>query len=250
MDLSFITGVAVAHDVIISLIVIFILAILGYISDIFGFQKKVQLLISLLRISFEELDAPEKLTLITFILFISLSSFIMLTNSNAESNPTYLKDIAPQLENIQCIYISTYAANGNVIHDFITDKIKNEKYIKLNLRNYGKKDDCNCGLIIAGLCGFDAKEFKNLSFYAKGEFGGEKFGVKLKDLSNSESSVSANNYADNKKITKLWTLVDIPLKDFLRVDRQRIECITFYTDGNISGDNLTTIYIKNIEFTD
>jgi hypothetical protein len=165
------------------------------------------------------------------------------------NNPAYLKGIAPQFESIPCIYISTYAANGNVIHEFNNDKMKQERYIKLNLRNYGKEDDCNCGLIIAGLCGFDAKGYRNISFYAKGEYGGENFGVKVKDLGNSESGVQANNYIDNKKITKLWSLVDIPLKDFSRVDIHRIECITFYTDGLISGDNLTTIYIKNIEFT-
>ena len=49
-------------------------------------------------------------------------------------------------------------------------------------QNFFPEQDSNSGWVISRLKGYNASKFEYISFWVKGENGGEKFGIKMKDI--------------------------------------------------------------------
>jgi len=87
----------------------------------------------------------------------------------------------------------------------------------------------------------DGSPYRNLSFRIKGEQGGEKFMVRMKDGS-KEVDLAITDYVN---VTTSWQQVDIPLKDFVAegLDTTRLRSVIFYFSVAPSG----TIWIDDVK---
>ena len=95
---------------------------------------------------------------------------------------------------------------------------------------------------------FDASSYKYLSFWVKGEKGGENFTVKLADkrlieIEDSTSIGNVNKYLSNG-VTQQWQEVVIPLTAAKNINRTLLGGITF--DFKVPGDYV--VYIDDISF--
>ena len=96
--------------------------------------------------------------------------------------------------------------------------------------------------------GYNASEFEYISFWVKGESGREKIGMKMKDTRGTETKVIIMEHVGVKEITKDWQRVIVPLSKFRQVDRSSLDCISLYTDGNLSGTtDPMTIYVTDFK---
>ena len=83
----------------------------------------------------------------------------------------------------------------------------------------------------------DASAFNFLSFYVRGERGGENLAVALVDVSQGDDVVGMpgipiESYLPNGSIEKQWQKVRMPLGAF-RVDHSRLQRILFIFDGRL-----------------
>lgn len=160
-----------------------------------------------------------------------------------------LKYIAPQLAEIPLTYTTTYATNGRVTSEFHDDTVLEgrEYYTKIVFQNFFPEQDSNSGWVISRLKGYNASKFEYISFWVKGENGGEKFGIKMKDTRGTETKVIVMEYVGEKDVTKNWQRVIIPLNKFRQVDRSSLDCISVYTNGNLSGIDPIAIYVTDLK---
>jgi len=97
------------------------------------------------------------------------------------------------------------------------------------------------GGCICFLDGIDVSKYEFLSFKVKGEVGGEKFEVGLKDTSGIERKIQIEKFA---KITTQWQKVMIPLEEFKGVNLSSLENISF---GVNETHGKGTVYFDDIE---
>jgi hypothetical protein len=90
--------------------------------------------------------------------------------------------------------------------------------------------------------GFDASRYHTLSFWAKGDAGGEVFELGLRDMDDTEPKLDSDNYvvisADD------WRQVTVPLADFVGVDLSRIKNVNIsfgsnFGEGALCVDDMT-----------
>lgn len=92
------------------------------------------------------------------------------------------------------------------------------------------------------LNGLDVSSAKYVSFFVKGEKGGESFELGIKDKNGAEKKILSNSYLD---VTNKWQNVKIPLTSFYGVSLAKLESIYFnFTNLQPAGK----IYIDNIGF--
>ena len=97
------------------------------------------------------------------------------------------------------------------------------------------------GGFICFLDGLDASKYEFLSFKVKGEKGGERFEIGIKDTSGVEKKIQIENYA---KLTTEWQKVSIPLSEFKDVNLSSLENINFAANETHGKG---TVYIDDIE---
>lgn len=110
----------------------------------------------------------------------------------------------------------------------------------------------------------DISNLSTLSFYAKGENGGECFEIHMKSANGNKGVVGITDYltlqkdrpdAEIASLREGWRNVRIPLLDFQNqgVDLSEVECLEIYFKPTWAGSsyvrNRGTVYIDNIEFT-
>jgi len=161
-----------------------------------------------------------------------------------------LISVFPQLENIPFVTIQTYASNGNSTSKFHEDELRSN-YYEINFKNFDATLDCNTGWMIGPLMGFDAQKYSHLSFEVKGERGGEKFGVKLKDRNGIESKINVTGL--DFEVTRNWQEVKIKLGEFDRLphpNRSDLNVITIFSDGSMYSETADpeTIYVRGFKF--
>ncbi len=91
----------------------------------------------------------------------------------------------------------------------------------------------------------DMSVYTNLTFYVKGESGGEKFEIKIKDSTGTEGSIQIQSYIT---VSTSWKKATIPLSDFSGIDKTKIT-IPFniaFTDLYTNAD--ATVYIDLIKW--
>jgi hypothetical protein len=101
---------------------------------------------------------------------------------------------------------------------------------------------------------FDAQKYSHLTFWVRGERGGENFMVGLADSQwdsrgDSLKSQEIGNYLENGKVTRNWQRVMIPLSEFF-LDRSRLASITiaFEADCFPDGAGFGEIYLDDLGF--
>ncbi len=138
---------------------------------------------------------------------------------------------------------------------------KDDKVLKIRFDKTGTGGPYGNG----GWCGYytivkrgkkylNVSKFKKLTFWVKGEKGGEKFKLGIADQSfeqqgDSAKSESIDNYLPKKKITTKWQKAVIPLDDiFVEWSMLASISICFETDLYENGAAKGTIYIDDIQF--
>ena len=89
---------------------------------------------------------------------------------------------------------------------------------------------------------YDASKQEFMSFFIKGEIGGEQFEISMKDKNGLEKKIPTNAYFD---VTMDWQKVKIPLSSFVDVRTESIDNISFiFNDIQVSG----VIFIDDVGF--
>ncbi len=101
---------------------------------------------------------------------------------------------------------------------------------------------------------FDASGYKYLTFYVKGEKGGENFKIGMADevweqREDSMKSDQIGAYLKDGKITTEWQKVQIPLNDFW-IDNKKLASIAICFEGDVfpEGKGEGTVYIDDMKF--
>ncbi len=101
---------------------------------------------------------------------------------------------------------------------------------------------------------FDATNFKSLTFWVKGEKGGENFKVGLADrhweqVGDSVKSEEIGVYLNDKKITAQWQKAAIPLDAFF-IDMKELASLAICFEGDCfpEGKGVGQVYIDEIMF--
>ena len=88
----------------------------------------------------------------------------------------------------------------------------------------------------------DVADYWALSFYVKGNAGGEGLLIGLRDSSNQEVAVPLNAYLAGGTVTTNWSLAEIPLSDFSGVNFASLRNISF------AHTNAGTFYVAQVGF--
>jgi hypothetical protein len=118
------------------------------------------------------------------------------------------------------------------------------EYVRITFQNFGSTADYSCGWALFFLRGVDISDRSKLRFRMRGEQGGEKIGIKAKDIRGFEGSLPP---ADLPSITKEWQLVEISLSDFPTVTFSAFDNFSLYTNGALSSTRPQTILLGGIE---
>ena len=101
---------------------------------------------------------------------------------------------------------------------------------------------------------FDAADFKTVTFYVRGETGGENFVVGLADrhwdkVGDSVKSQPIGNYLPAGKLTKDWQRSVIPLNEFF-LDQSQLAAIALVFEGDLfsNAGHAGAVYIDDIVF--
>ncbi|MDD5067932.1 MAG: carbohydrate binding domain-containing protein, partial [bacterium] len=100
----------------------------------------------------------------------------------------------------------------------------------------------------------DVKGYKKLTFWVKGENGGEKFKIGAADqaqeaMDDSAKSDDVTSFIPSKKITKEWQKVSIPMESiFIEWTMLASISINFEADLYEDGSAKGTVYIDDIQF--
>lgn len=178
---------------------------------------------------------------------------IVRTPYNKVTSPE-LSAIFPQISLVPFAHTQIFGTNGKAVSFFHDkDALLNEKmqYTEITFNNYCNTNMCNSGWMICPLMAHNATEFSYLTFYTRGAIGNENFGLKVKDQTGVELSVQVLEYAKDHHLGTKWQKISIPFNHFeniTTIDWSSLDIITFYTDGTMTGNNPTTIYITDIDF--
>jgi hypothetical protein len=168
----------------------------------------------------------------------------------SETHSRELISVFPQLNNTPFVSVTTYATNGKVTSTFHEDKLHGFSFFEISFNNLQPLIECNCGWMIGPLSGFEAHNYSKLSFEVKGNNGGEKFGVKFKDIKGSESKIDVTELGI--QVATNWQIVDIELKKFFRifnVDTSKPYVISIYSDGSLCSGREETIFVRGFKFS-
>jgi len=158
-----------------------------------------------------------------------------------------LHNIFPQISRPFCGN-ATFATDGEVESEYRKDTLDGRKnYTKIRFHNYEDSLDSNSGWMIRTLYNYNAQNFKWLSFWVKGDSGGEIIGIKIKDSKTVEKKVEVTSYTEGKPLFNRWQKIIIPLEHFLPVDKSNISTITIYTNGIMCNSKDQIIYITDFE---
>lgn len=101
---------------------------------------------------------------------------------------------------------------------------------------------------------FDASDYKYLTFWVRGEAGGERFKVGVADkqfamIEDSAKSKPIESYLPDGKITSRWQKAVIPLGDMF-VDYNLVDSISINFESDLFEEeqNNGTIYIDDLQF--
>lgn len=131
--------------------------------------------------------------------------------------------------------------------------------LRYDKRNTGGPNDTGgwCGyysILKAGPKYFDATHYTKLTFWVKGENGGENFKVGLADkhweeVGDSVKSEAVASYIKEGKITKEWQKAEIPLDVFfIDLKEAASYSICFEADCFPEGKGSGTVYIDEVAF--
>jgi len=120
---------------------------------------------------------------------------------------------------------------------------------------YGKGGWCGYyTLLKQGNQYFDASKYKAITFYVRGENGGENFVVGTADkhwdmLGDSVKSRPIGEYLELGKITTDWQKAIIPLEEFF-IDHKQFSAISICFENDLypGGEARGTIYIDSLSF--
>jgi len=90
--------------------------------------------------------------------------------------------------------------------------------------------------------GMDVSGYEYLSFYIKGDKGGEKFDISIKDAAGLEKKLNSNSYLD---VTTQWQKVKIPLSSFSGIKTASIGSIQLSFEGRHGKGR---IYLDDVSF--
>lgn len=143
--------------------------------------------------------------------------------------------------------IVPYAANGEARGRAICDKMLDGRstYLQVELQAYQSSAGSNSGVILI-LRGFDVRNFATLSFWVKGEHGGERFGLKMKNSMGQETLVQVADYLSGSGVDTRWKQVFTPVSDFLGVHYLPLDSITIFSAGDVAGVKPQKFYITEI----
>ena len=129
--------------------------------------------------------------------------------------------------------------------------------LKYDKKNSGGPYDSGgwCGyytLLKKGTQYFDAKPYKKITFWVKGETGAENFVLGLADkhwdeAGDSVKSEPIGKYLPGGKVTTQWQKAEVPLEDFL-VDAGEIGSIAFCFESTVfpEGEGKGTIHVDDL----
>jgi hypothetical protein len=144
---------------------------------------------------------------------------------------------------------ATFATGGEVESEYCKDTLDGRKnYTKIRFHNYYDDLDSNSGWMIRTLYNYNTQNFRWLSFWVKGDSGGEIIGIKIKDSKTVEKKVEVTSYTEGKPLINQWQKIIIPLEHFLPVDKSDISTITIYTNGIMCNSKDQIIYVTDFEF--
>lgn len=190
-----------------------------------------------------------KVWLLVVVIFIVAIVFIVyISQNNNELNAnTELECIFPQIAKIPYVTNGTYGSSGRTISNFKVDNLDGmECYTEIIFQN-SNMSYTSSGWMIFPLRSYDASRYTHLSFKVKGKDGGEKFGIKIKDMQNVEVGFEVMQYVDSKKISTNWQEVVIPLSKFYPAYKESIEVISLYSDDTMLKDGEETIYVSKFK---
>ncbi|HEX3531879.1 MAG TPA: hypothetical protein VH988_32880 [Thermoanaerobaculia bacterium] len=161
--------------------------------------------------------------------------------------------VCPQCARMGMCAIRTYANNGesHYLIDARGEVGGPRGHAKVTLQAYQPYDQFGAGWAIFLLRGSDLSGFKEFRFFVRGESGGERIGVKMKDALGVEVPVEVNSQyfvGGAAGITQSWREISIPLTDFPRVDFRLMDNFSIYVDGRIASTRAETIYIGGVEW--
>jgi hypothetical protein len=184
------------------------------------------------------------LSLLIPILFAATVAFLI---SPGQVQDTEAEALFPQATELGAVFIRAFATNGKVDCPFSEDTPVGgpHGYVKITLQTYGTTVNQNAGWVMSFIRGADMSDQKQLRFLIRGEFGGEKIGIKIKDAHGVEIALmlDGQSYLRDNKITTDWQEASIPLSHFGNVDFQVVDSLTLFTDGSISLTKPQTIYV-------
>lgn len=162
----------------------------------------------------------------------------------------------------------SWATNGTIVTTLLEEKeTDGDSVMKVSMALRGDKPYADAGwsmdlfrwswlkLKLTHNPWFQGKH--KISFYIRGEKGGEKVGVSMK--SDRELSSPSGVASDEEKVsldsigvsvTTNWQQVSVPFHRFYNVDPRRIRNVAFYTDASLMksvGDS-QIIYLRRIAF--
>lgn len=157
----------------------------------------------------------------------------------------------PQAAKLGPTLIRTYVTNGEVHYAFHeeTPLFGPDGYAEITFKNYGRTVEQNSGWVIFLPRGSDISKYRQLRFLIRGEYGGEKVGIKAKDARGTEVALMLEeyHYLSEGKISTDWQEATIPLEDFANVDFGLMDNFSIYSNGQMAGTRPQTIYVGKFQ---
>jgi hypothetical protein len=171
-------------------------------------------------------------------------------------SPPVDRDVAaailfPQAADLGRVFIRTFASNGMVTYDFVneTPAYGPHGYAKITLRTNDGTAAQSAGWVLYLLRGSSIRDKEQLRFFIKGNAGGEKIGLKLKDADGTEVGVMLDGkpYLPDRKITTDWQEASIPLSHFGNVRLEIMDSLILFTDGSMALTEPQTVYVGGFQ---
>lgn len=162
--------------------------------------------------------------------------------------------------------IDFFASNGTANHEWIKDD--KDTLLKITLQNKiadfpsedGFTTSADCGIIFRKTInnwpfprGFLIDDKNNMCFEIRGEYGGEKIGLALKNTFGHELKYSLDKFLENGIRKNGWEKAEIDLSEYAYVTRGAhekayLENFSIFTNSLLSGTKKQVFYIRKIQF--
>jgi hypothetical protein len=163
----------------------------------------------------------------------------------------------------------TFGSNAMASRSIVKEPGSKISWLRLELHPFDKPDLENgivsdCGLVICRLpdlklitTGFNIYRYSEIVFTIKGEKGGEQIGISLNSVNGDENKLPLR-----KVMPADWSITTTPQEVRINLDRfgratrelgpkkrQRIRCLTFFTNAVLGGNDKIAVLITNLHFS-